>query len=164
MGRKKYYCDFCCRFFNDDKNIRSKHINSVAHQKAKADHYDLFKDPEIILRENSAKKPCRRFQNDGHCQFGSSCIYSHYSSFELDMIRQEIARCKAIRTSVNVPPPEAFVQKYDELKRRTCRKSGTSVWSHELPPNLLPVADSLPPSMIPFSVKIYRDLDPDSWG
>lgn len=123
-----------------------------------------FPDPEVILRENSSKKPCRRFQNDGFCQFGSSCIYSHYSSFELDFIRGEIARCKAAKTKVNVPAPEEFVRKYEELKRRTSRKSGTSILSHELPASLAAIADGLPPSVLPFSLKIYRDLDLDSWG
>lgn len=43
MGRKKYYCDFCNRHFNDDKSTRFKHLTSVGHLNLKKEHYKMFR-------------------------------------------------------------------------------------------------------------------------
>lgn len=39
----------------------------------------FFIDPEIILREESTKIPCKWYLTNGECAFGLGCRYSHYT-------------------------------------------------------------------------------------
>lgn len=48
MG-KKYYCEYCDKRFKDDANIRKKHIEGLPHQKARNEHYALFKSMRFAI-------------------------------------------------------------------------------------------------------------------
>ncbi|XP_054006674.1 zinc finger matrin-type protein 5 [Hylaeus anthracinus] len=77
MG-KRYYCAYCDRSFKDDTEARKKHLSSLQHAKNRADHYKMYKDPEILLREECSKTPCKRYLTTGDCAFGLGCRFSHY--------------------------------------------------------------------------------------
>ncbi|XP_043261833.1 zinc finger matrin-type protein 5 [Colletes gigas] len=78
MG-KRYYCAYCDRSFKDDPEARKKHLSSLQHAKNRADHYNMYKDPEVILKEECAKTPCKRYLTIGDCAFGLGCRFSHYT-------------------------------------------------------------------------------------
>ncbi|EEB10686.1 conserved hypothetical protein [Pediculus humanus corporis] len=159
---KKYYCDFCNRYFNDDKNTRAKHESSVSHINLKKEHYNMFRDPETILKEETVKKPCRKFHNEGFCSFGGSCTFSHYSQEDLDKIRQEIFISNSFNFD-NLTIEDWLVKYNRELEEKNI-KNNKLLWSSELPPELLLNAQLLPPSLLPFPIKNIIDIDLETWG
>lgn len=110
MGRR-YYCDYCDKLFIDDLDARKKHLQSSHHIKLRNLHYEScrgtlniscfvpnkycllmsfsFVDPETVLREELLKTPCRRFIQNGTCQFEGNCRYTHYSPEQLCALRQQ---------------------------------------------------------------------------
>lgn len=50
---------------------------------------ECFLDPETVLREELLKTPCRRFIQNGSCQFEGNCRYTHYTPEQLCAIRQQ---------------------------------------------------------------------------
>lgn len=42
-------------------------------------NFIYFLDPEVILREESTKIPCKWYLTNGECAFGLGCRYSHYT-------------------------------------------------------------------------------------
>ncbi|XP_033845510.1 zinc finger matrin-type protein 5 [Periophthalmus magnuspinnatus] len=89
MG-KRYYCDYCERSFQDNMHNRKKHLNGVQHHRAKKAWFDFFKDPEAILLEEQAKKPCRMFLQKGICDFGPNCRFSHMSDQDFYRLRRQV--------------------------------------------------------------------------
>lgn len=80
MGGKSYWCDYCECFMKNDINVRKNHNFGTAHQIAKANYLQKFKDPEEILSEEKNKLPCKRTLNGEECSFGFFCRFSHYSA------------------------------------------------------------------------------------
>lgn len=89
MG-KRYYCDYCDRSFQDNMHNRKKHLNGVLHHRAKKAWFDHFKDLHVILQEEQAKKPCRRFLQKGVCDFGENCRFSHMSEEDLLNLQRQV--------------------------------------------------------------------------
>lgn len=48
MG-KNYYCDYCDKRMKDDSSIKKKHIEGLAHQKARNEHYAQFKSTKYRI-------------------------------------------------------------------------------------------------------------------
>lgn len=48
---------------------------------------DNIAGAEEVLHEEIKKKPCAHYQT-GHCQFGLTCRFSHYSPADLSRIQQ----------------------------------------------------------------------------
>lgn len=107
MGRR-YYCDFCDKRFIDDLEGRKKHLASAHHIKMKKLHYDMFvgesvfffffvnfnvkmsfKDAKTIFEQETQKFPCKRFLQNGDCQFKGNCKYSHYSNGQLMELKEQ---------------------------------------------------------------------------
>lgn len=62
MG-KKYYCEYCDKRFKDDVNIRQKHLNGLAHQTARNDHYAKYKGKiDSIVQDQKCNKQNRLFR------------------------------------------------------------------------------------------------------
>ncbi|XP_006013312.1 zinc finger matrin-type protein 5 [Latimeria chalumnae] len=89
MG-KRYYCDYCDRSFQDNPHNRKKHLNGIQHHRARKLWYDSFRDATTILSEEQNKKPCRKFQQTGHCDYGSNCKFSHLTDKELEKLQLQI--------------------------------------------------------------------------
>nr|XP_012226830.1 PREDICTED: zinc finger matrin-type protein 5 [Linepithema humile] len=165
MG-KIYYCDYCDRSFKDDVEARKKHLSSLQHAKNRTDHYNMFKDPETILKEECSKIPCKRYMTVGDCAFGTSCRFSHYTPpmiWEL----QRLAAMKNFKNSTNQPKdgwpnPEDIVKEYFE---NVTDLSGTedrnSAWNM---PSRLVNYSYLPPSLQPVTSESMADCNFNKWG
>jgi len=165
MG-KRYYCDYCDRSFKDDNEARRKHISSLQHAKNRADHYSSFKEPETILREESAKTPCKRFLNYGDCAFGNGCRFSHYTPQMIWQIQQIVGRKNSGRSqskTSNRPNPAEIIQEFfqDQILMDSTEKIGYPVWNH--PPELQNY-HNLPPSLWPVTSETVIDSDFGKWG
>ncbi|XP_076176409.1 zinc finger matrin-type protein 5 [Ptiloglossa arizonensis] len=151
MG-KRYYCAYCDRSFKDDTEARKKHLSSLQHAKNRADHYNMYKDPEIILKEECAKTPCKRFLTIGDCAFGLGCRFSHYSPpmiWELQRLVNMKNQSRLHFTPENGwPNPDDIIKEYfestvnlnntDELNYPTWYKS-SEIQDAMLPPSLWPI-------------------------
>ncbi|XP_052864714.1 zinc finger matrin-type protein 5 [Anopheles cruzii] len=87
MGRK-YYCDFCDKRIQNDSLIIKKHTEGLPHLRAKAEHFEQFKDLEQIVQESKGKTPCRSLQTGNECMFGALCRFGHYTDKQLWEIQQ----------------------------------------------------------------------------
>ncbi|KAI3445458.1 hypothetical protein Pfo_002123 [Paulownia fortunei] len=83
MPLGKYYCDYCDKQFQDTPASRRRHLQGVAHQRAKALWYDAVRSSSQFGL-NQAQDPlsmgkgvCNRFVRTGSCQYGDSCKYYH---------------------------------------------------------------------------------------
>ncbi|XP_027364098.1 zinc finger CCCH domain-containing protein 3 [Abrus precatorius] len=76
MGKRKYYCDYCDKQFQDTAADRKRHVRGIQHQQAKARWYDSFKQQNPIF-PNSKQPLCIHFLNTGFCRYGESCKYLH---------------------------------------------------------------------------------------
>lgn len=48
-------------------------------------------DPSVKLKEELSKAPCRRYEQNGTCQFAGNCKYRHYTQEELsELVQQSI--------------------------------------------------------------------------
>ncbi|CAL1569402.1 unnamed protein product [Knipowitschia caucasica] len=88
MG-KRYYCDYCDRSFQSTLPNIKKHVNGVQHHRAKKAWFDNFRDAATILTEEQAKKRCRTFLQNGVCDFGSTCRFSHMTDEDFSRLRQQ---------------------------------------------------------------------------
>ncbi|KAI9308749.1 hypothetical protein BJ944DRAFT_155632, partial [Cunninghamella echinulata] len=71
------YCEVCdCSFPNNSSN-RKKHNQGFVHINNKRRHYDWFKDPNDFIKEQIEKPPCRKYGNNGFCEYELDCKYSH---------------------------------------------------------------------------------------
>ncbi|CAK9181174.1 unnamed protein product [Ilex paraguariensis] len=77
MPLGKYYCDYCDKQFQDTAGARKRHLQGVQHQRAKAQWYDSFRDPNQLNPDSFGKGVCNRFVRTGSCQYGDSCKYYH---------------------------------------------------------------------------------------
>ncbi|XP_043279468.1 zinc finger matrin-type protein 5 [Venturia canescens] len=167
MG-KRYYCDYCERSFKDDAEARKKHLSSLQHVKNRADHYNLFKEPAIILREESMKSPCKRFINSGECAFGYGCKFSHYSPAEIWHLRHLVAqkndeKLHRFSGSRYGPNPKEILDEFfrDPVSSDNTEKLDYPTWS--VVPELQNCMN-LPPSLWPISPETVTDSDFGKWG
>ncbi|KAG6406309.1 hypothetical protein SASPL_133909 [Salvia splendens] len=85
MPLGKYYCDYCDKQFQDTPPSRRRHLNGVAHQRAKALWYDALRSSsqsqfgldQVDDFQSISKGVCHRFVRTGSCQYGESCKYHH---------------------------------------------------------------------------------------
>lgn len=42
MGRKRYYCEYCNKSFQDNRQSRRRHLNGLSHQRSKKAYFDLY--------------------------------------------------------------------------------------------------------------------------
>ncbi|XP_015518150.1 zinc finger matrin-type protein 5 [Neodiprion pinetum] len=165
MGRR-YYCDYCDRSFKDDPEARKKHLSSIQHSRNRTEHYDRFKDAAVILKEESAKTPCKRFITQGDCAFGSGCRFSHYTPHMMWELEQHVlARERQSLQGVDLPPLAS--EAIDELLEGgteagdQVRRSFVPRWNY---PVELQSFSNLPPSLWPITPDSITDTNFGKWG
>ncbi|XP_076750007.1 zinc finger matrin-type protein 5 [Xylocopa sonorina] len=166
MG-KRYYCAYCDRSFKDDPEARKKHLSSLQHAQNRTDHYNMFKDPEVILKEECSKIPCKWYLNVGECAFGLGCRYSHYTP---PMI-WELQRLVAIRnkSKLHVMPANGWPNPDDIIKEffeNPASPNGTDdfsypTWRRPLELHNYPM---LPPSLWPIIPENLANTTFKEWG
>lgn len=167
MG-KRYHCEYCNRSFADTPQTRKNHINGVQHKRNRKLHYDSFKDPAVLLAEESSKPPCRKFFTTGSCGFGDSCWYSHTNP-QMLLAAQGASSQTSNVSQANQPEPklEDWLKKWEKKQKKNESKdmSGTSAHQsvYTLPPGL-PPPQMLPPSLLPPPLGGYPDLSRIDWG
>jgi len=103
---KKYYCDYCDRYFTDSQYARKKHNATQQHQVMVKLHYDSFKDPSMLLQEAAGKTPCPSFLETGTCPWGTACRFSHlpqHFPFPDQLPSGEAKKIERIRVDVQLP-------------------------------------------------------------
>ncbi|XP_042905808.1 zinc finger matrin-type protein 5 isoform X2 [Parasteatoda tepidariorum] len=151
MG-KRYYCDYCERSFADGAENRKKHLASVHHQKLRKTHYDTFQSPSLLLEENNAKRPCRKFHQEGHCDYGSCCKYSHLTPEDVQKL-QELDRQEKLAAAIEKPRVEPDIDewvksKMSKIEKLSSSSTGTTTLIPVLP-SVLSNIPNIPPSLIP---------------
>ncbi|KPP60291.1 zinc finger matrin-type protein 5-like [Scleropages formosus] len=174
MG-KRYYCDYCDRFFQDNMHNRKKHLNGVQHHRAKKAWFDTFRDAATIFIEEQAKKPCRKFIQTGQCVFGSNCRFSHMTKKDMDLLRQHIEAEKQQREDPKAGSVSAERCVEDWLARREKRKAAMNsgrvlkeededtATGSDVPPHFLSIQD-LPASLLPPPSGGWKNLPHTEWG
>ncbi|XP_011640778.1 zinc finger matrin-type protein 5 [Pogonomyrmex barbatus] len=167
MG-KIYYCDYCDRSFKDDVDARKKHLFSMQHVTNRVSHYNMFKDPETILKEEYDKTPCKRYMTVGDCAFGLGCRFSHYTPpmiWEL----QQLAAMKNSKLPI-VQPKDGWPNSEDIIKEYFENVIDTSD-TEDLPIHNYPVWNTpsmnfsyLPPSLRPLTSETMMDCNFSKWG
>ncbi|XP_033118809.1 zinc finger matrin-type protein 5-like [Anneissia japonica] len=191
---RTYYCDYCQRSFTDNAQNRKKHINGVQHKRMMKLHYDSFKDPETILAEESAKKPCRKFQQAGHCDFHPNCRFAHLNEERLKELNRQIQEKREYeeaekrRMQNEKRKMDANEPNIDQwLAKRKKRKGEQTAHNSAVKPSLkedsvieeesnekltaawslppsLQGVPNLPPSMIPPTLEDVLDSGEVQWG
>ncbi|KAI4875750.1 hypothetical protein NFI96_024268 [Prochilodus magdalenae] len=153
MG-KRYYCDYCDRSFQDTLHNRKKHLNGVQHQRSKKAWLDNFR---------------------GHCVFGISCRYSHFSERDMRALEQQIEdeRWQKMDHEPDETSPQPSVDEW--LSRREKKRAALAegsvlkpeeeneAESSDVPPFLLSIPD-LPPSLLPPQHGGWRGTIHNDWG
>ncbi|XP_012277105.1 zinc finger matrin-type protein 5 [Orussus abietinus] len=163
MG-KRYFCDYCDRSFKDDPEARKKHLSSLQHAKNRADHYNLYKDPETILKEETAKIPCKRFMTYGDCAFGNGCRFSHYPPPYIWELRRIVESKNRSAGSIGAGPnPDDIVKEFFEttLDESIIEAIDCPIWTipaefHNYP--------NLPPSLHPITPESITNSNFGKWG
>lgn len=167
MG-KRYYCDYCDKTMVSSISIIRTHMKGVPHQKLVNDHYQQYKDPETVLKEESIKNPCSKFAR-GECKFGSICRYSHYTPYELNEIRLKVAT----KTNKEKDPQTFFeINNKEQIKSINTDKKYTTMYdengvTHVFPwtyNDLFDNYDNLPPSIKKLKSTDFIDLNISKWG
>ncbi|XP_076337472.1 zinc finger matrin-type protein 5 isoform X1 [Tachypleus tridentatus] len=170
MG-KRYYCDYCDRSFPDSADNRKKHIQGVQHQRLCKLHYDAYKEPEEILKDEMEKKPCHQFQKMGYCNFGPGCKYSHITEEEMQQLREEVQQQSLQKQGAAKYEDEKEPDLDSWLVKRTVNKEIKSpnqpsiidieAWS--LSPELASVLN-LPSSLLPPNPQDFLIDVQSEWG
>ncbi|XP_065347046.1 zinc finger matrin-type protein 5-like [Cloeon dipterum] len=158
MG-KRYHCEFCDKSFRNNAASIKKHQSSLYHERARQEHYAQFKDPEVILREESQKKSCTRFMS-GECQFGVLCRFSHYSPAQLHAMQIQVFEEK--RRKNEEPSLASWLQKRSTKQVSKPENDVSSVVF--APPTSISCIPNLPPSLQPVLIKDFANYQPQSWG
>ncbi|KAG0411091.1 hypothetical protein HPB47_011778 [Ixodes persulcatus] len=117
MGRR-YHCDYCDKTFPDNVNNRKKHLQGSHHIRLRKNHYDAFRDAASLFQAESAKKPCRRFQQTGACDYGTACKFSHMSADDLRELELRAENEKAARSVAKCPVSEVTLRDWTEKRLR----------------------------------------------
>ena len=173
MG-KRYYCEYCDRYFADSSGNRKKHVNGIQHKRNRKMHYDSFKDPAQLLADEAQKLPCRRFFQTGSCDFGDNCRYSHTNPQIL--LAQQAKAQSSISTSATEPNLSDWLARWEKKRKYSHENKGSDVAKETsisadndtsqtltLPLNLPPLSQ-LPPSMLPPPPGGYPKLPKVEWG
>ncbi|MGH0143170.1 UNVERIFIED_CONTAM: hypothetical protein FKN15_077902 [Acipenser sinensis] len=124
MG-KRYLCDYCDRSFQDNMHNRKKHLNGVQHHRAKKAWFDLFRDAALILADEQAKKPCRKFLQTGQCVFGMNCRFSHLTEEDMERLKEQIEEERRAREDPSESRKSTERSIEDWLARREKRSEAT---------------------------------------
>lgn len=113
MG-KRYHCDYCDKTFPDSASNRKKHLQGTYHMRMKKLHYDAFLDAASVLKAEATKKPCRRFQQTGACDYGNACKFTHLTPNELaELAARAEAESHAAKQRTSAPlAPHVTVQEW----------------------------------------------------
>lgn len=178
MG-KRYYCEYCARSFPYSADNRKKHINGIQHQREMKLHYDGYRDASAILDEELSKKPCKRYRQQGDCQFGSTCRFSHLTPDDIYYLQQQAKEDKRQKRKRESAVPDIDVDVLNTLITRLSKRSKpdekTSKEQDRLEEALevhlwkLPAKiqnyPSLPPSLIPPTIDDILEFGTSStWG
>lgn len=167
MG-KRYHCEYCNRSFADTPHTRRNHINGVQHKRNRKLHYDSFKDPAVLLAEETSKPPCRKFFSTGSCPFGASCWYSHTNP-QMLLAAQSASSKMSSQLESNRPEPklEDWLQKWEKRQKKNESKDTSVKTGHQSTYTLplgLPPLQLLPPSLLPQPPGGYPELPRVDWG
>uniref|UniRef100_A0A2R5LAJ2 Zinc finger matrin-type protein 5 n=1 Tax=Ornithodoros turicata TaxID=34597 RepID=A0A2R5LAJ2_9ACAR len=159
MGRR-YHCDYCGKSFPDNVNNRKKHLQGVHHIRLRKLHYENFRDAITVLQAESQKKPCRRFQQAGSCDYGTACKFSHISPEELQRLTQQVEADKqkprvATKTNANLE---------DWLKEYRRKSGGGEPFGYKGMLTATNVTVHGPPSMQPPTYCDMLECVPSRWG
>lgn len=123
-----------------------------------------FIAPEQILSEESKKKSCSWFQT-GSCQYGLSCHSSHYTTDQLNVIRQQIQRNewrKKRPKNIDRKIMETFVTKQLGRKREANVQIMKNIWKY--PDKLLANGNNIPPSLRMLDSDLVIPEELHHWG
>ncbi|XP_072933870.1 zinc finger matrin-type protein 5 [Epargyreus clarus] len=170
MG-KRYYCDFCNKTMVATPSVIKTHNKGVGHQKIVQEYYQQYKDPEVILKEESKKTQCNRFAS-GNCPFGGVCRFSHYTREEIEELRRIVAARKNIGSDTNQPSFEDLFHKLQDQKSKLSDNENTVLYdrngvTHVLPWVYNPVFDTfghLPPSIKRMKIEDFVNAEITEWG
>lgn len=172
---RRYYCDFCDKSFADNPVARKNHMNGTTHQRNRKQHYDSFRDPEILLFEEINKKPCKHFLQSGTCTFFDNCRFSHLREDVKEQLRTQATEMKTkkykrqdTKMDKNGEDLKTFLQKI-ERGQKFDQKEGKNIHSGVVIPKysiptFLQAVTNLPPSLIPPPPDSFLDLELKEWG
>ncbi|XP_078680574.1 zinc finger matrin-type protein 5-like [Branchiostoma floridae x Branchiostoma belcheri] len=174
MG-KRYYCDFCDRSFPDNLPGRKKHLQGVQHQRVRKLHYDQFRDAAAILADEAVKKPCKKFQRTGECDYGDNCRFSHMTPDKLSALQEQAEADKRPKLEDRVPTLADWLSKRaqrDQSSRGHTDSSNQNQSAENIPAHLeyslppgFPPLHELPPSLHPPPPGGWPDHHPSvEWG
>ncbi|XP_078599030.1 zinc finger matrin-type protein 5-like [Branchiostoma floridae x Branchiostoma japonicum] len=173
MG-KRYYCDFCDRSFPDNLPGRKKHLQGVQHQRIRKLHYDQFRDAAAILSDEAVKKPCKKFQRTGDCDYGDNCRFSHMTPDKLRALQDQAEADKRPKLEDRVPTLEDWLSKRilrnrtshrhtDSSNQNLSSENTTVPAEYSIPPGFPPLHE-LPPSLQPPPPGGWPDCPYVEWG
>merc|ERR1711894_799783 len=154
MGRR-YYCEYCDKSFSDNPTTRKNHMKGGIHQKNKKIHYDSFREPSVILREEMGKKPCRKFAQ-GDCHFGENCLFSHLTEERRhELEAQIVARHEAKKKRSNAKEPNL-----DDWLAKRVKKDGDTSKDSQIKPEPKDTEPDVPVFHLPVTLSGYTNLPP----
>ncbi|XP_055931913.1 zinc finger matrin-type protein 5-like [Argiope bruennichi] len=131
------------------------------------------KDTDIyaatILEEAKSKKPCRKFNTTGHCEFGSNCKYSHLTADDILNLMEQ-ANQEKLGTKGKKPRTDPDIDSWVQTKSLKVAQSSNKGPSDPVKPVLPPIISnipSLPPSLIPCKPSELLNIKKDAgnhWG
>uniref|UniRef100_A0AAG5DGG4 C3H1-type domain-containing protein n=1 Tax=Anopheles atroparvus TaxID=41427 RepID=A0AAG5DGG4_ANOAO len=153
MGRK-YFCDYCEKRIQNDSSIIRKHNEGLPHIRAKAEHFEQFKDLEQILAESKQKPPCRSLKDNSECMFGIICRFRHYTTEQIWEMQQRVNDFKLIQ------------QKKSNRLHRNLRNinSRTEQFLLKRCARQRYDTEKLPPSLQAIDETELQKFEPPTWG
>ncbi|KAL3620688.1 hypothetical protein CASFOL_035600 [Castilleja foliolosa] len=151
----KYYCDYCDKQFQDTPSARWRHLQGIAHQRAKSLWYDAVRSSsQFGLNEapdplHIAKGVCNRFVRTGSCQYGDSCKYYHPTKNVPNMSTQGVEGTSFARNvpSQGLPDNRTLLHGQTSMPALLFgNQMGTSSLGN-LPPSLWPPLDGGYPTL-----------------
>ncbi|XP_068508910.1 zinc finger matrin-type protein 5 isoform X1 [Syngnathus scovelli] len=126
-----------------------------------------------ILKDEQAKKPCRKFLQRGICDFGPSCRFSHMSEAEMYGLQRKM-QDERRRSEGWEDPSEARPSVAAWLTTREKRRSGQASkgvqdqqeeerTQGDIPPQIFSIPD-LPPSLVPPPPGGWKADGSAQWG
>ena len=138
----------------------------------------FYRDPEVILDEEQAKRPCKTFMSTGECQFMDNCRFSHLTEQKRKNLEQQIAEKRKVnnsKTSSSANDEEgrklldSWLEGYhnkhktDEDRDATVKQEPVVLPQYTIPPHVLAVPNP-PPSLLPPPPDAFENLQFLDWG
>ncbi|KAK9876802.1 hypothetical protein WA026_015040 [Henosepilachna vigintioctopunctata] len=166
MGRR-YHCDYCNKTFIDEIEARKKHLQSSHHIKLRNLYYAGCRDLSVILKEEIIKAPCRRYEQNGTCQFAGNCKYRHYTQEELWELKQQVDYQEYLvqkkkENSLNIPTLDSWIEKY--VEKNVNKTDGNIVRPFWTYPSSLENRTDLPPSLKKIQETDFVSSSYEDWG